>query len=82
MPAPDDWRRHGQEAFLAGRPLFRRTYTPAVDGRDHDHCEFCRQQFAVEEGFLHQGYVTQNGYHWVCENCFNDFKDEYHWEAE
>jgi hypothetical protein len=31
--------------------------------------------------FLKEGYATSNGYHWICSDCFQDFKDRFHWSV-
>jgi hypothetical protein len=28
---------------------------------------------------LHFGYATEDSYHWICEACFNDFKERFGW---
>ena len=81
-PGPDDWRRQGQERFLKGRRWTLRGYRPNREGWDHDHCELCGAKFSLAEGDLHQGYVTTDYYHWVCESCFADFRDEMEWVVE
>ena len=77
---PDDWRRQGQERFLTGVKLTFRDYYPYRSGWDHDHCEFCGKKFSLNEGDLKKGYSTEDGYHWICDQCFNDFKDEFGWQ--
>lgn len=81
-PAADDWRRQGQERFLKGVKLIERDYQPYRPGWDHDHCEFCGAKFSPQEGDLKKGYSTEDGYHWICHPCFNDFKDEFNWDVE
>jgi hypothetical protein len=81
-PAPDDWRRQGQERFLKARRWSFQAYRPYRDGWDHDHCEFCGNKFSNSEGDLHHGYVTEDHYHWVCEPCFADFREEMGWLLE
>ncbi len=82
IPASDDWRRQGQENYLKNKILIRRSYMPFREGWDHDHCEFCGDKFSLDESDLHQGYSTLDGYHWVCENCFQDFRDEFNWKID
>ncbi|MEQ1921436.1 MAG: hypothetical protein ABL952_02905 [Pyrinomonadaceae bacterium] len=79
VPAQDDWRRQGQEKYLKGIKLTARGYSPYRSGWDHDHCEFCGKKFSMESDDLHKGYSTEDCYHWVCEKCFDDFKDEFGW---
>ena len=81
-PAPDDWRRQGQERFLKGRTWSLQGYRPHREGWEHDHCEFCGVKLSPADGDLHRGYVTRDAYHWVCEDCFVDFRDEMEWEVE
>lgn len=80
-PDPDDWRRQGQERYLRGRKWFLRRYQPYRTGWEHDHCEYCGAKFSLVQADLHRGYVTDNDYHWVCEACFADFRDEMEWQV-
>ena len=75
----DDWRLQGQEEYLSGRELMLSKHIPANDKNDHDHCEFCWAKFAQIEGDLHEGYCTIDRHSWICETCFNDFKDMFNW---
>jgi hypothetical protein len=56
---------------------------------DHDHCEFCLVTFdepavaksctdrrVVTEGYLVVGSGVESQ-KWICEECFEDFKDEF-----
>jgi hypothetical protein len=79
-PAPDDWRRQGQERFLSGVNLVARAYRPYRSGWEHDHCEFCGAKFSCRGGDLQHGYSTEDGYHWICAQCFGDFRDEFGWQ--
>ena len=81
-PTADDWRRQGQEKYLKGVILLHRMYQPYRPGWEHDHCEFCGNKFSLNQGDLKEGYSTKNGYHWVCSDCFNDFKNEFNWKVE
>ncbi len=76
----DDWRRQGQERFLKGRHLVLKSYR-SRPGWDHDHCEYCSQKFAENGGGLREGYVTDDGLHWICRGCFEDFVDEMGWTS-
>jgi len=78
-PAPDDWRRQGQEEYLLGVRLTHKAYTPYRPGWEHDHCEFCGNKFSLREGDLKRGYATDDNYRWVCEPCFEDFREEFRW---
>ena len=79
--ASDDWRRLGQEKYLMGVKLIFQNYFVYSSEWDHDHCAFCGVKFSMNEGDLHFGYSTTDSYHWICEKCFQDFKDEFNWEV-
>lgn len=71
----------GQERYLAGRTFHLRTWWPYREGWDHDHCAFCQRHISVPAArddveAVESGYVTDDGYHWVCEQCFADFQDQ------
>jgi len=75
--SPDDWRRQNQEQVLLAAQLRRgpwRQYSPEWD---HDHCEFCTAKFSAREGDLKSGYSTLDDYFWICETCFEDFREEF-----
>ena len=78
-----DWRLRKQENYLKGVTLVHRRYrrNPSDPAWTHDHCAFCWATFMVEDypDVLHQGYATDDDYHWICEKCFSDFKDMFGW---
>jgi hypothetical protein len=78
-PSSDDWRRQGQERYLINKRLQNRKYVPFRSEWEHDHCEFCGVKFSLSERDERKGYSTYDGYYWICNQCFNDFCDEYHW---
>ncbi len=78
----EDWRLRDQEKYLKGVTLHRKRYQRYSSTWDHDHCAFCWAKFAEENlipDALHEGYTTADNYHWVCESCFEDFKDRFGW---
>jgi hypothetical protein len=79
----DDWRLNGQERYLSGVTLVRRTYRRYSKNAewDHDHCEFCFAKFMIEDvpDVLHVGYSTEDEYRWICDSCFAEFKDRFRW---
>lgn len=76
-----DWRLQGQEAFLRGAALRRVEYKPYRTGWDHDHCEFCGSKFSRDLDDLHEGYVTEDNYHWICDGCYQDFRVQFGWRV-
>lgn len=79
VPDKDDWRRQGQEKYLLGVNLEMRSYVPYRADWNHDHCEFCGSTFSENSEDLNKGYTTQDYYRWICEPCFQDFRDEFKW---
>ena len=76
-----DWRLQGQERYLKGVKLTFKNYQQYSPNWDHDHCSFCWATFSEYEGDLHEGYCTLDHYHWVCSECFEDFKDMFCWQV-
>jgi hypothetical protein len=83
MAEPSDWRLRRQENYLTGATLVHRPYRryAANPKWDHDHCAFCSAKFMVEDhpDVLHEGYVTLDDYHWICERCVQDFREQFRW---
>ena len=78
-----DWRLQGQEKYLLGVRLTRRTWHQTQAGWDHDHCEFCSAEFSDERypNALHEGWTTSDEYRWICERCFADFRERFGWKV-
>lgn len=72
-----DWRITDQHRYLDNVSLVWATY-PGGGTWEHDHCEFCMAKFPHE---VKAGYRTTDSRHWICETCFEDFKDEFHWKV-
>src|SRR6266568_4067173 len=79
--SPDDWRLTNQVRYLQGAVLHWSQWTRPhlASDHDHDHCEFCWAKFMEEKlpEVMHFGYTTVDRYRWVCEQCFEDFKDHF-----
>lgn len=43
----------------------------------HDHCDLCWEKAMTDINCTF--YVTDDFKHWICEECFNDFKDRFNW---
>lgn len=74
-----DWRLQGQENYLKGISLSKQSYEKYREAWEHDHCEFCCAKFSERPEDMHVGYATANRYHWVCLNCFLDFREMFQW---
>ncbi len=46
----------------------------------HDHCEFCWDKVTTDTEC--EFYSTEDWHHWICKECFNDFKDKFHWTVK
>ncbi len=79
MVEKNDWRLTGPEEFLRGRTLYHQNWAACSPQSDHSHCAFCWAKFARFDGTLNKGYVTQDGCHWICPECFRDFKTTFEW---
>lgn len=71
-----------QDTYLQGVTLIYQPWRPSDPQNDHDHCEFCRDKFAVYDGCLHESYCTEDHYRWVCEMCFRDLKERFQWRVK
>jgi len=77
-----DWRLQNQSSYLKGADLCFAVYQPYKEIWDHDHCEFCNGKFAAAGGDFTEGYKTMDSYHWICRQCFEDFKTEFDWKIK
>lgn len=75
MVDKNDWRLTNQINYLKDVKLKYKNYALMVT--DHDHCEFCWTKFDEDNCY---GYCTIDMYHWICEECYNDFKEMFNWE--
>lgn len=46
----------------------------------HEHCEFCWEKALTDKACTF--YCTEDMYHWICEECFNDFKEKFGWQVK
>lgn len=76
-----DWRYRGQDKWLAGKAFIRRPYSEYRPGCDHDHCEFCCKKFSLSNDYEQTGYSCDDNYHWVCDDCFQDFRGTFRWSV-
>ena len=76
----EDWRLTGQERYLLFAKLkevipieyLSQLADPTLF---HEHCEFCMDK--IEEQLNKKCYCTLDNYHWICEDCYKDFKDKF-----
>ena len=78
----NDWRLTNQENYLKGKVLLKKLYKDRKSKTTHDHCEFCMGKFSENPNDYTVGYCTEDYYHWICENCFEDFKELFKWKIK
>lgn len=76
MEENSDWRLTNQIAYLNRKQLKHIQFQPYSDKWDHEHCEFCMKKLVNVSEY---GYCTLDNYYWICEDCYNDFKEMFHW---
>lgn len=72
----NDWRLTNQMNYLFEKQLKHVYFQKHSESWDHEHCEFCNETICNDKKME---YCTIDDYHWICENCFNDFKDMFKW---
>lgn len=75
-----DWRLNGQERYLYGVKLKHMNIKDKLNPSDHEHCKFCLEKISNYPNTIHDAYCTEDEYHWVCDNCYNDFKTRFNWK--
>lgn len=68
----NDSRLKGQEKYLINAHFVKALYPK--ENNKHNQCEFCKKFFG-ETNQLFKGYTTKERNYWICENCFEDFKE-------
>ena len=58
-----------------GKTLRIARFEPTNVQWDHEHCVFCWEKITSCACGGSVAYVTQDGKWWICEDCYNDFKD-------
>ena len=76
-----DWRLTNQSEYLLGKTFCLKKYQKRRDDWEHDHCEFCWGKFSDADGDRHEGYTTEDNYHWICHACFRDFEAMSDWDV-
>jgi hypothetical protein len=73
----NDWRLFNQENYLKDKQLKHKAYKPRLFDGEHVHCVFC--WLKIEENDEAFNYETKDEDYWICEKCFNDFKETFNW---
>jgi hypothetical protein len=75
----NDWRLTNQENYLAQKQVIHTEWEPRQANWNHDHCAFCSKTIDHSTG---KAYCTTDKYHWICDDCFTDFKDMFGWSVK
>lgn len=74
----NDWRLTNQMNYLYQKKLIKGMFKPYREGWEHEHCAFCSERI---DSSTTLAYSTEDRYHWICPECFNDFKTMFEWEV-
>lgn len=74
-----DWRLNGQDKYLKHVCLKHIKFIDKSKKSDHEHCEFCLEEISDYPDAIKQAYCTDDEYHWICDDCYNDFKSSFDW---
>jgi hypothetical protein len=88
----DDWRLMGQERFLQDATFVHKAYRAWSPTWEHDHCSLSTRKLvekptgAADElteawAAVGRGPAGQDDYHWVCDDCFKDFRERFAWKV-
>ena len=80
MIRENDWRLQRQETYLRDKTLYHKKCVKFSDEWEHEHCEFCGEKISEYDGDLNEGYCTKDEKYWICEECYNDFKEMFNWK--
>ncbi len=76
----NDWRLQGQEQYMKNLSFVMKQFP--LETLDHCHCEFCWEKIGYGNDAITKGYQSTDKYRWVCEACFQDFKDMFNFVVE
>ena len=69
---------HTYQGFMIGKTLYRRNFLPVPES-DHEHCTMCGAKFSADSADLQTGFADADNVHWICTECFEEYKNEYGW---
>ncbi|MCL1892736.1 MAG: hypothetical protein FWG02_00685 [Holophagaceae bacterium] len=76
----NDWRLCNQMEYLKGETIKHSKWITLEESWDHDHCAFCSDK--LDASTIEKAYCTTDYYHWICPECYNDFKEMFEWTLE
>ena len=78
----DDWRIMNQEIYLQNKQLQHRRFDRSLCVDEHEQCDFCWALFDKDKDNPLYAYYVPDEKVWICEKCYNDFKDYFVWTVE
>jgi len=70
-----------EKDYLHGKKLELKGFTPDHSG-DHRHCELCWARISYLKEDSNSGYYEIFSKSWICEDCYNNFKDLFGWTVK
>ena len=70
----EDWRLTNQQEYLY-KKKFKYCNILNIPNKDHEHCEFCWAKIGKYDDCIQNAYADENFYYWICQKCFDDFKE-------
>ena len=74
-----EWNVEESDISLNNHVLHRKIFSDRLKDTEHEHCEFCSALFGSQKRDFVEGYCTEDYYYWICDHCYNEFKDEFNW---
>ena len=66
------------QEYLVGETLIPARFVPRLNC-DHEHCDMCWRKISCYDGDIHHAYQARGGKSWICEKCYQQYKNEYKW---
>ncbi len=70
-----------RDLWFAGRVLYLRRWEDSFAQHAFGHCAYCQGSFSTTDGNLHEGYTSEDSFHWVCPACFAKHRSRLGWKA-
>lgn len=80
-----DWRLIGKENNYPNHDYSERNVDDYIKDNVEDeknwkvYCRYCGKEFNSKSGGMFNTDQHNNATHFICEECFEDFKKEFHW---
>lgn len=75
-------QEYEEREYLHNKKLEHKEYDGPFCLDDHEHCALCWQKISKYPEDDHSGYYEKDSRDWICEDCFDKFKELFGWELE